>query len=659
MRAKPPGTTDTITQLIVPLMAGLREVATLSIVTLTTLILATSTILIFTSTILLSDTAVQPIPSRSTDLSIRLDYNWTVTNDIFLDKPGYRAFSYTPIIGNTYWRSNYPIVFPTFAEYSPGTSVAQTPNVSDTGPTVRGFLPFFSSEDRSRLQSYKGKAIVWDSRVVCQQPVITNFKTITKRFNIIAISGNIRRSVPLDIIEDSEPASTYFWCPISNYSVFNKLILCQLSNTDVCDDPASPSPTNKTECPPTNYAGGLKSIFSSDPSKRTPRNGGAYMILNRTSTSDLEGYLDANPEWAEVGTTNKLFYPGIITSLCYTSLDAVDRDVEISSSKLQAERNFASYNFTSGVYNFDAILPQLVPDNSNPEPEARGLFSMVPSEKGWATAGSDGIGSDGPWTPPVSRLDFQHVPFLIDALTLKYRQQVAASADATRDTTTTYQIYGNYTVMLDDDYIEEEITQSTTAYAMAGKSWMNDLFVAAKDHVNGNTAVAFQSLLTVIASNAYYDLVQKLDRSENVTVTTFHNVSSPGGPYGTRRGSNEFSNEQAGLFSDYIRGGFPVGYTIVAVVLAIQIIVAAAIFVKFALETTLTRVGDSWQALAQVNSEDLPALDLFMRLSRKTNSNRSAITKEVAAAGMKKTRVYMHNNNGVSKLKGETLSSSA
>lgn len=70
-------------------------------------------------------------------------------------------FGYTIAQGDSYWKTG-PTTFPAFAEYS-----------MDTGTTIRAFIPFTGADDRSRLRKYKGKMVVWDARVVCQKPGIS------------------------------------------------------------------------------------------------------------------------------------------------------------------------------------------------------------------------------------------------------------------------------------------------------------------------------------------------------------------------------------------------------------------------------------------------------------------------------------------------------
>ncbi|KAF3935461.1 hypothetical protein ABW20_dc0108432 [Dactylellina cionopaga] len=590
MRATPPSTTDTLLKLIYPLAfttPGLRDLGTLSVIFLTALVLLTSSILAFTSTILLSDVIVQPIPSDLSQLKTSIDYPWMDPIDNIgalipnfeglpqnIDASAFQNFGYSPVQNNAYWRSDAPFTFAAFADSSSDAPVVS--GLIDTGPTIRAFLPFFKSDDRSRLRFYKGKVAVWDARVVCQKPKIANFKLrVSSDFNsggladnsgAFSFSGHVQSSVKADIILNSQPENIPFFC---NARPSGEITICQLPNSDIGEFGFG-GPNIQ---PPRNYGGGLKSQFS-EPDRQT-RNGGAYLVLNTTIREDAQGELKKNPEWSQIGI---LPHPdedvdteyAIIGTLCYTPLDAVDRDVEISRIRQLEETEFAATELIE----------------------------------------------------------------YMDGLT---------------DTITPYQIYGNYSIILEDQDTESPESAGTSAYTMDGRNWQGDLFSAVMHHPQGNVALALQSLLTIIASNAFYSHLLQLTRRELVSVIKFQNVSSPGGPYGTRRGG-EFVLEQQGLLSEYVKGRFPVGYTVVAVILAVQIIVAAAIFVRFTRETSLTRIGDSWQAVAQVVSGGFEGIDVILAVSKKVSSDRGTVAKELEALGADKTHVGVEEQGGSAKL---------
>ncbi|KAK6537317.1 Mitochondrial outer membrane protein iml2 [Orbilia ellipsospora] len=665
MRATAPSESNAFLKFILPLARtppGLRSLETLSVVSLTFLVILTSSILNFTSTILLSDVIVQPIPAKEIQLGVALDYKWTDyrlgadTSAPFYRNWEWFYFSYSPIQDNFYWQTDPPLTFPTIAEYS--ASSPSVPGLVDTGPTVRAFLPFLRSDDRSRIRSYKGKVPVWDSRVVCQKPKISNFKLSggDHPTGTLYLTGHVQSTVSADFIIDSQPATVPFFC---SYEPAANISICQLPNSCVGQPGVALFGNPPYTLPSANYGGGLKSEFSE--SDRKSKNGGAYLILNSTDVSATAAELSKNEGWAEIGkvTDDSGDFSreiDIIGTLCYTALDAVDRDVEISRIEQQQEKEFANYslyttpysnnliNASTVIYDFTDTLTQLLPANSSESSKSRGIFDLKPPSSGWPAPLSSTPGSDGPWETLTNLTRPNQVHFLVDALFLRYRPPTNSSSEVDPP-----QIYGNYTVKLQDRSSVLAESSGSEIYTVSGRNWQGALFAAAKNHPNGNTAYALQSVLTVIASNAYYSNFQQLPRQEPVTAVSFLNVSSPGGPFGTRRGGS-YALEQAGLFADYVGGKFPVGFTIVAVVLGCQLILALVVFVRFVRETSLTRIGDPWQSLAQIASEEFEGLDVILKVSKKIKSDREAVSNELTALGADKTCVGLKQEGGSTKL---------
>ncbi|KAK6544688.1 Mitochondrial outer membrane protein iml2 [Orbilia ellipsospora] len=647
MRATAPGTTDTLLKLVYPLVhtaPGIRDMATLSVASLTLLVLLTSSILGFTSTILLSDVAVQPIPSYATDITAEIDFPWK--NDT--STSGILGFEYPIARGNIYWKSTGPIILPAFAEYFVATEAKPAPGAVDTGVTLRAFLPFSSSDERSRVQQYKGKAVVFDARVICQKPKITNFKFDNEFDSIMRfIRGNVQKTQPMDAIYDSEPASIPFFCGMNGISI------CQLPNSRIGEIGIE---VEKYNFPALNYGGGLKSEFST--AARKTQLGGAYLVLNNTfwfpEDDDLEAFLKGNPEWGQIGTVSLPEIEGYSTvitgTLCYTPLDVVDRDVEITRLRNSPEVAFSNYEtivsineadstpILIGTNSFQQSLSQLLPSEN---PEDRGVFTLKGPSSGWTLDETATPDSDGPWLSDGNLTDPTQLQFLVDALTLRYESPNRQVEDSLA--------YGNYSVALDESFADTEALYNTVPYITAGRDWQGDLFDAVMNHPNGNVALGLQAILTVIASNAYYDRLKQLTRRENISLVAFQNVSSPGGPYGTRRGG-KFALEQQGIFSARVKGQFPVGYAIVAIILGVQIVLATIILIRFLRETSLTRLGDPWQALAQVASEEIDGMHVILEVSKKMNSDRNAATKEIETLGVEDTRVGIEPYAGSAKL---------
>ncbi|KAK6537212.1 Mitochondrial outer membrane protein iml2 [Orbilia ellipsospora] len=636
MRATAPSTTGTIFGLIFPLALnkpGVREPAVLSVVSLSSLIILTTTVLSFTSTILLSDVTQQPIPNEATNVTIPLDISWV---------SGFGQLI-TPS-GVNYWKSSPPAIFPTFGEYSTEPLVA--PGIVDTGSTIRALLPFTDSKDRSSLRSYKGKALVWDGRVICQKPQVSSYEVINidNDLNVQGIKGNIKNAIPFnDVVEEAHPSTSQFFCTVYNPGFYEQPLICELAIPSTGKVPPG--------APSLNYLGGLKSEFRTP--SHTIRPGRAYLVLNRTGLSNIpQQYLDDNPEWGEVG-----YIPApevqsanagiILGSLCYSAMDAVDRDVEISSTRPLIESPLSSYillgdNETPGYspsYQFnDNILSQLIPGNKTKTLAERGVLDLKQPESGWAKNESDLAGSDGPWSYNFTALalnvavqspDARHT--LMQQLEIYQKAPGGGINDAI--------VRGNSSVYFNN---QSPVVTSANINLLLGNTWIADLFLAVKEHPQGNSAVALQAVFTILLSNAYYDYIQRFNRFENISMIAFQNVSSPGGPFGQRRGS---SDDLLDSHSD-----FPVGYTIVAVALGLHIIFTGIVFILFIKQTTLTRIGDPWQALAHVVPDDSEDVHNIIAQSRNVGADRTTVKNELEVVNGHRTQVGIGNDHGLVRL---------
>ena len=130
------------------------------------LLVVTTSFLQFTSTILLSDVKLRVVQGLGQDISVSYAYNDTNTeNSVYWGEFGY-------------WNRR-PGTYPTFAEYS--EQRITSPEVFDTGLTLRGFVPVTSKDDREALKYYDGNATVIDTRVVCTRPDLQDVTVIPAR----------------------------------------------------------------------------------------------------------------------------------------------------------------------------------------------------------------------------------------------------------------------------------------------------------------------------------------------------------------------------------------------------------------------------------------------------------------------------------------------
>lgn len=92
-----------------------------------------------------------------------------------MDIKGYTLeYARTITPGDGYWTPS-PQSFPTFGEYNAKPRV-QTTSIADTGPTIRALLPISSQFDRSMVSTFEGTAAVFDARVSCVRPILTDWE---------------------------------------------------------------------------------------------------------------------------------------------------------------------------------------------------------------------------------------------------------------------------------------------------------------------------------------------------------------------------------------------------------------------------------------------------------------------------------------------------
>jgi hypothetical protein len=87
-------------------------------------------------------------------------------------------------------------MFPTFAEYSQKQARDTRDGISDTGPSLRAFLPLPDKRERSMIQHYQGAAALVDTRVMCIRPNMTN-ATLLVGYPGASLMGDV--SIPAEL----------------------------------------------------------------------------------------------------------------------------------------------------------------------------------------------------------------------------------------------------------------------------------------------------------------------------------------------------------------------------------------------------------------------------------------------------------------------------
>jgi hypothetical protein len=299
--------------------------------------------------------------------------------------------------------------YPAFAEYADGKVKNGSSGVSDTGLTLRAFLPIDGQGNRSSIHVYNGPATVVDSRVVCVRPNITNLMAHLAPFPFNryspspVLSGNI--SIPLDLLQEVSASrlspllepSEEFNCSISHgIAPQNEetkyhpsdwdLSICQLDQRGYYLRDAWMS----LDEPLVEFQDGSRSFLMP---------GLAYLLVNFSSrlTFEYTGFSkvdysliqdifnDSKPglarqnrgDWIDVYRTNNNFTAADATlsfSLCYTASTTSYRNISASSTVPPVQPRY-SYDSEGKRIRFDDVRKQML-SSSHTTIEQRGILSL-------------------------------------------------------------------------------------------------------------------------------------------------------------------------------------------------------------------------------------------------------------------------------------------
>lgn len=297
--------------------------------------------------------------------------------------------------------------YASFAEYSEPAYEAD--GVSDTGVTLRAFLPFNTAQERENLKSYKGKATVLDARVTCQVPRIENAtlgpngrfrgslaptRKTPRLTNFNLGDSSAENSEAMDM--NLQPGwSGYFDCFIQRYLASPdelritpmrwRFSLCQLWR----GDPWFSDPDQ-------NLGGLLSEFFDpSHPEEEASILAMPYLFLNNTgephpsllSEDGIEYTSHERGEWLDLSYGND----GLIVSasICYAAFQFADLDVRISSKSNRTESRLEPvFDRDTTIFTFQELRHAMGQNRSVPL-EKRGMLEL---EK-------------GPWHPKTRVLD--------------------------------------------------------------------------------------------------------------------------------------------------------------------------------------------------------------------------------------------------------------
>lgn len=493
----------------------------------------TSVLTQFTSTTLLSDLKPGTIPGHNSTSTTGTNFRYNVNGSIPMISRG------------TVWTKKPPF-FPAFAEYHEDLSGPQTDN-SDTGLTLRAFLPLSGQDTRSTLRNFSGLATVLDSRVQCIRPQLTMEKAhfTPGAFALTGlISGNSGQG--------------------SNFS-------CVLPQLDVGEDGSVPEEWQISITYLGAFAnaslGPVQSEFQTSASSN--QYGMTFVVVNLT--------MGATPEWirvlgidsSEFGTfgspgASPLYHSNrrewldllftenaslvMSVSTCYASYDTTILAIEASSGTNRTEP-VATYDVQSQSYDYSSVrlqLGQSSPGHTNPSPDDRGVLSITKRSS---------------WKPGVE--DYPNASWVQNAVTLN----------------------------VDGDPVDFELASSAetnlTAYLYDGDNpagaWPGEARIGTDPSTTalfqqilkeqGSIAFAIQSILTVFTGMTYYDQLEQFNNIGDINTTAFILVSRPSS----------------------VRG-----ITAVTVVLSVHLLLMAIVIQRFVSQSTLSTIGNAWQTIAQI-----------------------------------------------------------
>ena len=537
-----------------------------------------------THTVLLSDVKLDQLPLRSNTSILSFGLTYTPSN---LTSAGGQDV----VQRNSPWLLKPPS-YPTFAEYT--EKPIKQDGVSDTGLTLRAFLPYADPTRRQLTHSYSGQTTVLDARVTCQAPVLGNFEVQPIQDSLL-LGGYVRASTFTPRLGNQswvndEPtgignppwianASVPFACnaPLvsNNYPGLPdqwRTSICQLSETDFGNGPA--------------IAGGLVSEFKNytawlaNITKETPaaQYGSAYLVFN-VSTGVWEAWsnmltpdlfnpsLTSVPEGRQVNEWISFSFPyelSFSVTLCYAALDTADIPVTITSSKMRNRTEpQPNFNFTSRQYTFEEVRNQYGQGNVHASNAAssdtRGVLEL--EKQSW-------IAPPGVQPPSAS--------YIRNSLDFGYPADDGDSASP-------------YTLSLINNNVgssEVNITAFSSSNASLFHQVQGYLVVPDPMHVwlfqdivshGGSIAFALQSLLTCITSMTYYDQLAQFDNSGPVSQSTYIETNLPQNYW---------------------------GFLAVVIALAVHIVVCWIVLAWFLLGTRFTILGQSWQSLAQASTAE-------------------------------------------------------
>ena len=235
--------------------------------------------------------------------------------------------------------------------------------VDDTGRTLRAFLPFEDERQRDSLRDYEGPTDVFDFRVVCVRPALSELVYLTK-FEQEVLVGKVSVDAPYPMLENTPSDNNHFACPLP--STFYGISSNASGLTSIC---YTPGPFIKLDALPI-FPGG---VFSEQ-----------YMLLDATYNNDK--YRTRNRTTGQVARTEGPWAfiadsegaEMMRVTSCFVNQDFKTASVKMSSVQDGPEPR-TSWNREQKTYDTTGSRRQLGvidPNAASSPPQDRGLLVL-------------------------------------------------------------------------------------------------------------------------------------------------------------------------------------------------------------------------------------------------------------------------------------------
>lgn len=303
-----------------------------------------------------------------------------------------------------------PASYPAFAELSEGS--VQGPDYTDTGNSLRAFLPIATVNERQRLQTYSGPATVLNARTICIRPEldITNITSLGGR--AAEIEGNIRGEGTYPNLKLWGPNNSTFRCPVfSGGRDMNNgswpLTLCSLA----------------IESAPSKFTNQFENLRHLGPVSAQP-----YLFFNTSipnypsSSSSLNPWFYKNESlpwksipWSRADSQawTSFSFRNISTemditiyvSLCFEELAPSDSEyrvnVEATGEGYEQEEKVLTWDARSRKYHTENIRQMFGASTESLSLNQRGIYSLQPVNN-WTVASYD-METSAPYIDPRLR----------------------------------------------------------------------------------------------------------------------------------------------------------------------------------------------------------------------------------------------------------------